>query len=258
MWVNTTGETYTWTNSRSCLVGNLGDGLNVAWRQGFYTGESSGPTHVGVGGYITSTETNLRSRVHFARIYGTSDIFGNLPLQDYVFMEHTELSADSHEFQMRVWKNTGAGGTKIFIDGNKYCNMMGHANGEVDYVWNWSAGQMDLYANRGKGTLVDSDPDGYWDSSPGTIWTPPSNMDRRDLHLADWDGDGACDVIYVDPVGGGVQVWINEYPSTGTWTWDYQEDPAPALTCAQTRGLGIHDCKRVPLLIPHSPSNAPS
>lgn len=43
------------------------------------------------------------------------------------------------------------------------CNMMGHSNGMVDYVWTQSTGAMQLWANRGKGTITDSDPDGYWD-----------------------------------------------------------------------------------------------
>tara|TARA_R110002060_G_scaffold48199_3_gene59187 strand:+ start:7515 stop:7751 length:237 start_codon:yes stop_codon:yes gene_type:complete len=42
LWVSTNGATTTWTNSRSCAKGSMGDGLNVAWRQGFWNGASSG------------------------------------------------------------------------------------------------------------------------------------------------------------------------------------------------------------------------
>ncbi|KAF7556324.1 hypothetical protein G7Z17_g1541 [Cylindrodendrum hubeiense] len=240
LYVATTGETWTYTNTRSCKVGSEGDGLNVAWRQGFYTGESSGSTHKGMAAYMNDDETNIRERVHFARIAGKSSIFGNLPKQDYVFMEHTELSSGKHRFQMRVWKNTGSGGTKLLADGNKYCNMMGHSNDMVDYVWAYSFGKMEMWANRGKGMISDSDADGYWDYK-GTIWTPPSDMNRRDLHLQDWDGDGACDIIYANPDGGAVQVWINNYPSTGTWDWTHKTDPAPSLSCSEKSGLGIFD-----------------
>ncbi|KUJ11379.1 uncharacterized protein LY89DRAFT_739567 [Mollisia scopiformis] len=197
--------------------------------------------HLGMSAYITDTETNLRNRIHFARIYGPPTIFGNAPLQDYVFMQHTELSTTSHKFDMRVWKNTGGGATKLFADGNKYCNMMGHSNGMVDLVWTYSFGTMELYINRGKGSISDSDPDGYWDPSTGVIWTPPSNMDRRDLHLADWDGDGDCDIIYTNPDRGAVQVWLNNYPSTGKWDWTYLSNPAPGVTCSEKRGLGRDD-----------------
>jgi hypothetical protein len=237
-----TGLAYLYTNSRSCGVGVDGDGLNVAWRQGYFTGESSGAAFKGMASYITDTETDLRDHVHFARIYGESTIFGNLPTQDYVFMEHTANIDGTHLFQMRVWKNTGGGATKLLADGDRYCNMMGHSNGMVDYVWIYSFGTMDLWENRGKGTISDSDTDGYWNYQ-GQIWTPPSNLDRRDLHLQDWNGDGYCDIIHVNPDGGAVQVWINNYGTSGTWSWTYQSSPASVLGCAETRGLGIFDCK---------------
>ncbi|KAF7550314.1 hypothetical protein G7Z17_g5812 [Cylindrodendrum hubeiense] len=241
LWVGEEGETYTWTNSRSCKRGSEGNGLNVAWRQGFYSGQSSGATHKGMGSYVTDDESNLRDRIHFARIYGEKGVFGNLPLQDYIFLEHEELSSGKHRFNMRVWKNTGGGGSKIVADGNKYCNMVGHEDGRVDYVWTQSTGAMQIYINRGKGTISDSDADGYWDYSTGTIWTPPSNMDRRDLHLQDWDGDGSCDIIYVNPDTNAVEVFINKYPETGKWEWTHISNPAPGLTCKYKRGLGIFD-----------------
>lgn len=247
MWVSTEGVTTTWTNSRSCADGAIGDGLNVAWRQGFLKGQTSGPTHNGMASFITDDETDLRGRIHFARIYGEKAAFGSLGNQDYVFLQHEKLSNGKHNFQMRVWKNVGAGATKLLADGNKYCNMVGHSDGREDYVWAWSTGQMELFANRGKGTISDSDADGYWDPSPGVIWNPPRDMDRQDLHLADWDGDGDCDIIWVNPVGGGVEVFLNEYPTRGRWEWTHLTNPAPTLGCEQTRGLAIFDCKSLPL-----------
>ena len=239
--VGNSGEASTYTNSRSCATGVEGNGLNVAWRKGYYTGESSGPTHKGVGSYITDGE-HVQSRIHFARIYGTSTVFGNLPKQDYVFLQHTKLGSGKHRFQLRAWQNTGSGGTKVLADGNRYCNMVGHSSGAVDYVWIYSFGRMEMWANREKGSITDSDSDGFWNYQ-GIIFTPPSDMDRRDLHLQDWNADGACDVIYVDPDSGAVQVWINNYPKTGTWDWTHLASPAPGLSCAQKRGHGIFDCK---------------
>lgn len=232
----------------------------MAWREGLYTGTTSGPAYAGMSAYVTTNETVLRDCIHFARIYGQSDIFGNLPLQDYVFMQHTALDTGEHQFDMRVWKNTGAGGTKLLPDGDTYCNMEGHSNGMVDYVWIYSFGTMEMWANRGKGEIVDTDPDGYWDYQ-GTIWTPPENLNRRDLHLQDWDGDGACDIIYADPDTGAVQVWLNTFPTTGSWDWTYLSDPTPALACAQKRGLGIFDCKQsllsfCPEMMDHSSSSS--
>ncbi|KPM44471.1 hypothetical protein AK830_g2091 [Neonectria ditissima] len=241
MWVGTDGKTHTWTNSRSCKKGYVGDGLNVAWRQAFYKGASSGPTHNGMGGYVSEDEPNLRSRIHFARIYGQSSVFGNLPLQDYVFLEHVKLSSGKHRFNMRVWKNTGGGGTKLVADGNKYCNMAGHSDGRVDYVWTQSTGEMTIFINRGKGTIGDSDAEGYWDASTGIIFRPPRSMNRRDLHLQDWDGDGDCDIIYVNPDTNAVEVFLNNFPQTGKWEWTHLTNPAPGLTCKYKRGLAIFD-----------------
>ncbi|KAH7320726.1 hypothetical protein B0I35DRAFT_500940 [Stachybotrys elegans] len=241
LWVGTVGQTTTYTNARSCAIGRDGNGLNVAWRQGFLKGTTSGPTHLGVGSYMTDDESYLRNRIHFARIYGETPVFGNLPKQDYVFMQHEELSNGKHRFTMRVWKNTGVGGTKLLADGDKFCNMAGHTDGREDYVWTWSNGRMELFINRGKKSISDSDPGGFWDPSAGTIWTPPRDMDRRDLHLADWDGDGDCDIIHVNPNGGGVEVFLNEYPQKGSWQWTHLTDPAPGLSCSQKRGLGIYD-----------------
>ncbi|KAK6069383.1 killer toxin subunits alpha beta [Seiridium cupressi] len=243
-WVNSTGQTYTWANARSCATGLLGDGLNVAWRQGFHVGASSGPTHAGMADFMTDTETYLRDRIHFARVYGNPQDFGLLGRQDYVFMQHTALSNGKHQFDVRAWKNIGSGGTKLQSDGNKYCNMMGHADGRMDYVWTLSKGQMTLYPNAGKTHITD--PESFWDVSPGVIWTPPTDLNRRDLHLVDWDGDGDCDIVWVNPdANNQVSVWINNYPTTQNWAsaWSYIGTPSQAsgLQCSQKKGLGLYD-----------------
>lgn len=115
--------TDTYTNARSCAKGKEGDGLNVAWRQAFHRGHSSTQnwTHLGMMDYQTDDEQNLRDRVHFARVYGVPSAFGNLGRQDHVFLQHDKKNG-KHRFQMRVWKNTGEGGTKLVADGDKYCN----------------------------------------------------------------------------------------------------------------------------------------
>jgi hypothetical protein len=156
-------------------------------------------------------------------------------------MQHSKVGND-HRFEMRVWKNLGKGGTKIRIDGNKYCNMMGHDDGSVDYVWAYQGGEMEMWSNRGKKTISDDDKDGFWDYQ-GIIWSPPRGMHRKDLHLADWDGDGDCDIIYVDPGNNAVEVWLNEGLQKGTWEWTHLSNPAPGVSCSETRGIGIHDCK---------------
>ncbi|KAI0147783.1 hypothetical protein GGR57DRAFT_244744 [Xylariaceae sp. FL1272] len=241
IWVSDTGEVETWTNSRSCAVGEDGDGLNVVWRQGFHKGETSGNTHYGVGGYADS---GLRERIHFGRVYGETQDFGLLGRQDYLFLEHTEQDDGKHRFDVHAWKNIGFGATKLKADGNKYCNMKGYDDGRMDYVWTLSTGKMTLYPNKGLKEIVGQE--SFWGPSE-EIWDPTTQtigrkLDRRDLHLVDWDGDGACDIVWTDPDNENrVQVWLNRYRTTNDWTWDYRANPAPTLYCPQTRGLGIQD-----------------
>lgn len=63
-----------------------------------------------MGGFASS---GLRDRIHFARIYGVPEDFGLLGRQDYVFMEHTEVSDSEHRFDIHVWQNLGSGSTKL-------------------------------------------------------------------------------------------------------------------------------------------------
>lgn len=78
----------------------------------------------------------------FARIYGTRNPYGNYGLQDDVFIEKVKEGENKYKFNVRVWKNTGGGGSKDKADGNKYGNMMGHEDGRMDYVWTSSEGKM--------------------------------------------------------------------------------------------------------------------
>lgn len=112
MWVDDDGATTTYTNSRSCIKGEVGDGLNVVWRQGFYQDANSGPTHPGMGGLFGTS--GLRDQVYFARIYGEAADFGELGRQDYVFIEKDTSDKNlGPMYRIHVWKSKGAGGAKI-------------------------------------------------------------------------------------------------------------------------------------------------
>lgn len=221
--------------------------LSIFRRQGFYGTATSGPTINGVGGFANSTEEDLRHRTFFARIYGVPQDFGLVPQQDYAFMAHIPQPDGTTTFELNTWQSLSYGGTKVFADGDKYCNMMGHANGAMDYVWTLSKGQMTLYPNAGHGQHIDPG-ESYWGPST-VIWQPPLGMfmDRRDLHLADWDGDGVCDIIWTDPDQNNYPHWvfINKYAETQDWnSWESIENPAiqgDFLSCNEERGLNIHD-----------------
>ncbi|KAL4861058.1 hypothetical protein BDV12DRAFT_204408 [Aspergillus spectabilis] len=145
---------------------------------------------------------------------------------------------------MRVWKNSGAGATKIKADGNRYCNMLGHENGMMDYVWILSKGDMRIFENQGK-TSVEDDGPNFW--GPDYVMFDPKkaiwrDLDRRDLHLVDWDGDGVCDIVWMDPANQNrPRVWRNRYKETGNFDWQYESNPAPDLWCPEQRGLGFFD-----------------
>lgn len=237
MWVADVGTTTTWTNSRSCAKGLEGNGLNVAWRQGYHSGASSGPTHLA----SFNGDVN-RNRIHFARIYGEPESFSLLGRQDYVYMEHVK-DGDLHTFKLNVWKSKGSGATKLKADGNKYGNMQGSPTGRMDYVWSYSNGRMVIFRNAGIDYITSSQ--SYWTQPQQDLFNPQAligrDLDRRDLSLTDFDGDGKADIVWVDPDNNNrVSVFINKYDGK-TWSWEYQSNPAPVLSCTQKRGLGIHD-----------------
>lgn len=142
------GQTTIYTNTRSCKKGQEGDGLNVAWRKAANKG-SDKYVHFGMEEWHDADNWDLRERIHLARIYGRRTAFGGLAVRDYVFMESIDNPDDGlkYKINMRAWSNTGAGGTKLIADGNKYCNMMGHEGHQMDYVWTWSWGKMHSKCN---------------------------------------------------------------------------------------------------------------
>lgn len=100
-----------------------------------------------------------------------------------------------------------------------------------------------MYPNAGKKQV--SGGESYWSPWVPNFWKPPQNVDRRNIHLADWNGDGACDIIWVDPASNnGVRVWINKYPTTRSWSNAFEElRNVPKLECNDRNGIGIHDSK---------------
>ncbi|KAI9371767.1 SGNH hydrolase-type esterase domain-containing protein [Aspergillus egyptiacus] len=250
LWVDDDGQTTTYTNARSCQTGEEGDGLNIVWRPGYAKGASAGPTHYGMSGFATS---GLRNRVHFARVYGEPQDFGLLGRQDYVFVDRDDDTLgpgddmEGYIYRFRVWKNKGSGGTKIKADGNRYCNMMGHDDGRMDYVWILSKGDMRIYPNKGLGDAFSADGPSYW--GPNYVIFDPAHMssinrdlDRRDLHLIDWDGDGACDIVWTDPDDmNRPHLFRNRIKEDGDFNWEYMPTEGETLHCPEKRGLGFFD-----------------
>jgi hypothetical protein len=80
-------------------------------------------------------------------------------------------------------------------------------SGSDDYVWIYKDGHADagdFFAN------IHSPPD--WGHSITISLSVPGP--REGIHLADWDGDGRCDVLVQDRATGSLRMWHNEvrYP----------------------------------------------
>ncbi|KAK3897538.1 killer toxin subunits alpha beta [Staphylotrichum tortipilum] len=240
LWLNDKGETWTYTNNRGCAKGQEGQGLTPLWRAGENSVGGAGSTHHGL------DIPDVRDQIYFAKAYGEGVVFGQLPRADYVRIEPVAGSGGQIEYRFHVWQNLGGGATKLKADGDRYCNMMGHANGAQDYVWIHSTGYMRIYESRG-GSFPSEPP--YWGPNY-IIFDPPATMgrqiNRRDLHLADWDGDGLCDIIYVDPIFFDMEVWINKYRENNDFSsWEHwtegAELPILPARCTEERGKGVFD-----------------
>ncbi|KAH8785916.1 hypothetical protein F5883DRAFT_708664 [Diaporthe sp. PMI_573] len=281
LWLNDQGTTWTWTNSRGCVKGIEGQGLTPTWRAGENRANGAGPTHLGLGfagarsgihfakAYGSPQAYNLlpgRDYVWIEHIPSAGLRDASFPSEKTTGSTITSSQKDSpsplvnttvanrsrvealarqvspraavHTYNVKVWRNEGIGGSKLKSDGDRYCNMRGRSNSRQDYVWIFSNGKMHIYE------ALDSFPESapYWGRDYVLFdLTGSRAMDRRDLHLADWDGDGACDIIYTNPDGGAVEVWLNRIKTTGDFNWEYIGNPAPMLSCDQRRGLGIND-----------------
>ncbi|GLI77561.1 hypothetical protein PoHVEF18_005852 [Penicillium ochrochloron] len=120
--------------------------------------------------------------------------------------------------------------------------MMGHSDHAMDYVWVHSSGWMMIYESLG-GTFPVNPP--YW-GPHYQIWAATdyagSEIDRRDLHLADWDGDGLCDIIYVNPSDNSLRIWLNQYKANGNFDkWVEADTSGYDINCPEKRGVGIYD-----------------
>jgi FG-GAP-like repeat len=97
-------------------------------------------------------------------------------------------------------------------------------DGKDDYVWLDANGAAYLWLNGGTGK------DGTW------IWTPKGKIAtgvgavREDIRLADIDGDGKADYLWVDQTTGETKMWRNGgVGSGGNWIWTPQGEIATGV-----------------------------
>lgn len=179
-----------------------GAGIVPDWR-------SVGVTHAGPG---DTSATNIQDNIKFARIYGSG-------------------RAESDWYDMHVWENTGGGGTKRKADGNFYCDMRG--TGADDYVWIYNDGHAaEIFAN------IRSPP--AWGHSTKISLNVPGP--RVGIHLADWTGDGRCDVLVQNKATGALTLYENQFDAVAnSLTFVNRGVVTGAATCTQGWGVNIFD-----------------
>ncbi|KAK8001952.1 hypothetical protein PG991_014174 [Apiospora marii] len=172
---------------------------------------SAGQTHGGVG---------RGSEIRLGRVYGSGRL-------DYIWMK----PAGGDKIEVTVYQNLGEGGTRRKADGVFYCDMTG--SGSDDYVWVWSPGdRAELYLN------THNPPN--WKEDTKTLFNIGRN--RRSIHLADWDGDGKCDVLSQRKSDGALEWWRNGYDkATGRFSFEYKGFVAGSDKCSQGWGVSIFD-----------------
>jgi len=124
------------------------------------------------------------------------------------------------------WENHDAGGTMVRGDGTFYCDMTG--DGSDDYVFINSAGNITLFQNDHNW--------GYW-VPWGVIYN--ANRARSDVHLADFNGDGKCDILLVDKSSGATTVIQNNY--SGKFSFSNLGVVTGSASCTEGYGTEKHD-----------------
>ncbi|KAF4968093.1 hypothetical protein FSARC_4454 [Fusarium sarcochroum] len=200
MYIGDIGNVRTWINNRG-----TGKGIVPEWR-------SAGLTHAG------QSATGVQDSIKFGRIYGSNRL-------DYIL-----LKEQKEHYDVVVWQNQGAGGTKLKADGNYYCDMTG--SGSDDFVWIYQDGHAaEINVN------IHSPP--AWGHTTTIELKVPGP--RNGIHLADWTGDGRCDVIVQNKATGDLTVFKNLYDKAANRiTFDSGTTHASSK-CDQGWGVGIFD-----------------
>jgi hypothetical protein len=181
-----------------------GSGIVPDWK-------SVGITHEG------RPEKGISSNIKFGKIYGSNRL-------DYIYIKEEKGYHD-----MLVWENKGSGGTKLKADGTFYCDMRG--TGSDDYVWIYADGHSnELFAN------THNPP--FWD--PKYSFTLKVGAPRTLIHLADWTGNGRCDVLVQDKVTSAVRLWENQW-NAGTKTLTFVDRGIVASPGCGKPGVAIFD-----------------
>lgn len=209
LWVDNTGKVTTYINQRG-----YDKSLVPLWLE-------AGVTHQGMG------TTVGREKIHFGRIYGYSR-------RDYARRTATDLGDDVWQYGMEVYKNTGVGGKHQKGDGARWGPMSGKGND--DYIWISPDGKIVPFVNKNTPPDTTQYKNGW--AAKGVVLE--TGMDRKALHIGDWDGDGKADIIGVDKKTGALTVWFTGYTGPGG-TFSFRKQTLGGTWCTQGWGVGLFD-----------------
>jgi hypothetical protein len=157
-------------------------------------------------------------QVKLGRIMGSGRL-------DYAYIDPKDTYTD-----IKVWRNTGSGGTKLNADGNFYCDMRG--TGSDDLVWIYDEGTPDEI-----NTNIHSPPN--WGHDTKIKFSVPGP--RVGIHLADWTGDGRCDILVQNKGTGALSLWQNNYDQATKVITFSARGVVASPDCAEGWGPSIFD-----------------
>ncbi|KAI8951129.1 hypothetical protein F4801DRAFT_546511 [Xylaria longipes] len=204
LWVDETGKVRTWINQR-------GNDKNLVpyWRD-------AGITHAGM-----HEDVGGQQNIIFGRIYSGRP--------SYLYL-HNELAGRTWLTNTTAWENLGSGGTTQKGDGAQWGDMTG--TGNDDYVWIGADGKVVIFPN------VNTPPDTTGYPNWGVAQTLETGLDRKALHIGDWNNDGKADIIGVDKHTGSLTVWLTTY-SNGDFS--FSKVTSTNSYCAESWGVGLFD-----------------
>ncbi|KAI1273788.1 hypothetical protein F5Y07DRAFT_402064 [Xylaria sp. FL0933] len=205
LWVDKTGKVRTWINQRGHEKS-----LVPYWRD-------AGVTHEGMHEDVKGQENIIFGRVYSRR-------------PSYLY-RHTFYSPYGAYFlTATVWENLGSGGTTQKGDGAHWGDMTG--TGNDDYVWIEANGKVVIFPN------VNTPPDTTGYPNWGVAQTLDTGLDRKALHVGDWNSDGKADIIGVDKHTGSLIVWLTTY-SNGVFS--FRKVTSGNSYCTEGWGVGLFD-----------------